>query len=136
MPKRKTMTVAITSTQRKFRDYLTLDQNLGKNFKMVNKDNTFTSAKYSQSILCQNKPKLLPNSHSGVYQLDSSCIGRYIGDSKKKALTSCIEHQQDSIKDNWESSGATKHTKECHGQFSWIYPRKIVIMPNMYKKGV
>ena len=60
------MTVAITSTQRKFRDYLTLDQNLGKNFKMVNKDNTFTSAKYSQSILCQNKPKLLPNSHSGV----------------------------------------------------------------------
>ena len=82
---------------------------------MVNKDITFTSAKYSQSILCQNKPKVLPNSHSGVYQLDSSCIGRYIGDSKKKALTRCIEHQQDSTKDNWESSGATKHTKECHG---------------------
>ena len=61
------MTVAITSTQRKFRDYLTLDQNLGKNFKMVNKDITFTPGKYSQSILCQNKPKLLPNSHSGVY---------------------------------------------------------------------
>ena len=130
------MTVAITPSQRKSRGYLILDQKLEKNFKMVNKDNTFTSAKYFQSIPCQNKPKLLPNSHSGVYQLDSSCIGRYIGDSKKKALTSCIEHQQDSIKDNWESSSATEHTKECHGQFNWVYSRTITIMPNMYKKGV
>ena len=75
-----------------------------------------TSAKNLQSILCQNKPKLLPNSHSGVYQLDCSCNGTYIGESKKKLLTSCTQHQQDSIKGNWESSGATEHTKECHRQ--------------------
>ena len=81
-----------------------------KEFKKVNKGITFISGKNLQSILCQNKPKLLPNSHPGVYQLDCSCNGRYIGESKKKVLTRCIEHQQDSIKGNWESSGTTEHT--------------------------
>ena len=47
-----------------------------KEFKKVNKDITFTSGRNLQSILCQNKPKLLPNSHPGVYQLDCSCNSR------------------------------------------------------------
>ena len=55
-----------------------------KEFKKVNKDITFTSGKNSQSILCQNKPNLPPNSHPGVYQSDCSCNGRYISVSKKK----------------------------------------------------
>ena len=109
---------------------------LRKEFKKVNKDITFTSGKNSQSILYQNKPKLLPNSHPGVYQLDCSCNSTYIGELKKKVLTRCVEYQQDSIKANWESSGATEHTKECHGQFSWIHPRTISIMSNMYKRKV
>ena len=96
-----------------------------KEFKKANKGITFPSGKNLQSILCQNKPKLLSNSHRGVYQLDCSCNGRYISESKKKVLTRCIEHQQDSIKGNWESSGATEHTKEYHGQFNWICSRKI-----------
>ena len=107
-----------------------------KEFKKVNKDITFTSGKNLQSILCQNKPKLLPNSHPGVYQLDCSCNGRYIGESKKKVLTRCIEHQQDSMKGNWELSGATEHTEECHGQFNWIHPKTIALMSNMYKRKV
>ena len=72
-----------------------------KEFKKVNKNITLTSGKNLQSILCQNKPKLLPNSHPGVYQLHCSCNGRYIGESKKKVLPLCIEHQKDSIKGNW-----------------------------------
>ena len=108
-----------------------------KEFKKVNKDITFTSDKYSQSILCQNKPKLLPCwSHAGVYQLDCSCNGKYIGKSKKTILTRCIENQPDSIKGNWESSSAIEHTKECHGQFNWIHPRTIAVMSNMYKRKV
>ena len=107
-----------------------------KLFKEVNRDITFASGKKLPSILCQNKPKLLPNCHPGVYQLDRSCNGRYIGESKKKVLTRCIGHQQDSIKGNWESSGATEHTKECHGQFNWIHPRTIAVMSNMYKRKV
>ena len=107
-----------------------------KEFKKVNKDITFTSRKNLQSILCQSKPKLLPYSYPGVYQLDCSCNGRYIGESKIKVLTRCIEHQQDSIKGNWESSGATEHTKECHGQFNWIHPRTIAVMSKMYKRKV
>ena len=82
-----------------------------KELKKVNKDITFTSGKNLQSILCQNKLKLLTNSHPGAYQLDCSCNGRYIGESKKKVLARCIEHQQDSIKDNWESSGSTEHQR-------------------------
>ena len=70
--------------------------------KKVNKDITFTSVKSLQSILWLDKPKLPPNSHPGVYQLDCSCNGRYIGESKKKVLIRCTEHQQDSIKGNWE----------------------------------
>ena len=107
-----------------------------KEFEKVNKDITFTSGKNLQSILCQNKPKLLLNTHPGVCQLDCSYNGRYIRESKKKVLKRCIEHQQDSIKANWESSGATEHTKECYGQFSWIHPRTIAVMSNMYKRKV
>ena len=105
-----------------------------KEFKKVNKDITFTSGKNLQNILCQNKLKLLSNSHHGVYQLDCSCNDRYIGKSKKKVLTRCFEHHKDSIKGNWESSSTTEHTKECHGQFSWIHPRTIAVMLNIYKK--
>ena len=73
-------------------------------------------------ILCQkNKPKLLSNRQSGVYQLDCLCNGKYIGESKKRVLTRCREHQKDSISGKWEASGATDHTKECHGQFEWLH---------------
>ena len=123
IPKTKTITITMTPTERKSRGYLILDI-------------TFTSVKNLQSILCQNKPKLLPNSHPGVYQLDCSCNGRYIVESKKKVLRCCIEHQQDSIKGNQESSGAIEHTKECHGQFNWIHWRTITLMSNMYKRKV
>ena len=80
--------------------------------------------------------KQTETTHPGVYQLDCSCSGRYIGESKKKILTRCIEHQHDNIKGNWESSSTTEHTKECHGQFNWIHPRTIAVMPNMYKRNV
>ena len=59
-----------------------------KEFKTVNKNNTFLSGKNLQSILCQGKPKLLPNSYHGVYRLDCSCNGRYIGEyiCKEKSI--------------------------------------------------
>ena len=57
-----------------------------------------------------NKPKALPNSYPGVYQLSCLCNNRYISESKKKILTRCIEEQQDRIKSKWESLGATEHT--------------------------
>ena len=68
--------------------------------------------------------------------MDCSYNGRYIGESKKNVLTRCIEHQQDSIKGNWESSGATEHTKQCHEQFNWVHPRTIAVVSNMYKRKV
>ena len=85
--------------------------------KKIPKDIAFTSEKNLQQTLCQkNKPKLLPNSQPRVYQLNSSCNRKYIGELKKTVLTRCIEHEQDSMSGKWEFSGATEHKKECHGQ--------------------
>ena len=84
----------------------------------------------------KNKPKLLPNSLPEVYQLDCSCNGKYIGKSKKRVLKWCIEHQQDSMSGKWESSGATKHTKEWHGQFNWLHRETVHISPYMYKRKI
>ena len=69
--------------------------------------------------------KLLPNSYPGVYELQCSCQLRYLGETKKKILSRVIEHQQHSLKRIWESSGATEHTLECHGNFKWFYSKTI-----------
>ena len=69
-----------------------------KELKKINKYITFTFSKNLQSILRQNKPKLLTSSHPEVHLLDCLCNGRYIEKSKKKVLALCIEQQQDSIK--------------------------------------
>ena len=91
-----------------------------RDFKKMGKDIAFTSGKNLQQILCQkNKPKLSPNSQPGANQLDCSCNGKYIGKSKKRVLTGCIEHHQDCMSGKWESSWATEHTKECHGQYAF-----------------
>ena len=34
-----------------------------------------------------------------------------LANQRKKVLTSCSEHQQDSMKGDWNSSGAKEHTK-------------------------
>ena len=48
-----------------------------------------------------------------------------MGKTKKKVITRTIEHQQDSIKGKWESSGATEYCLECHGQFNWLHPKTL-----------
>ena len=55
---------------------------------------------------------------------------------KRGVLTHCIEHQQDSMIGKWESSGATEHTKECHGQFDWLHPKTLRISPYIYEKKI
>ena len=73
-----------------------------RELKKIGKDIAFTSVKKPQQILClKNKPKVPPDSWPVVYHLDCSCIGKYIGESKKRVLTRCIEHQQDSMSRKW-----------------------------------
>ena len=108
-----------------------------RDFKKIGKDTAFASGKNLQQILCQkSKPKLLPNSEPGVYQLDCSRNWKYIGESKKRALTRCIELQQDGMSGKWKSSGATEHTKECHGQFDWLQPKTVRISPYIYERKI
>ena len=62
-----------------------------------------------------------------MYQLDYS---------KKTVLTPCTEHQQDSMNGKWKSSGATEHTKECHGQINWVHTKTVRISPYMYERKI
>ena len=64
-------------------------------------------------------------------ELKSPCGSVNNGETKKKIVSRSIEHQQESIKGNWTSSGATEHTKECHGYFDWLH-RKTLSMKNRY----
>ena len=84
-----------------------------------------------KNIVFKNKDKLKPNSYHGMHELKWSCWSVYNGETKKKILSRSTEHQQESTKGNWSSSGATEHTKECHGYLDWLQPRTLS-MNNMY----
>ena len=87
-----------------------------------------------KNIFCKNKDKLIPNSYPGVYELKCSCGSVYNGETKKKVINRSIEHHQESIKDNWTSSGATEHTNGCHGYFDWLHPRTLSIKNRYYDR--
>ena len=129
MPKRETMTVAITPTQRKFRG-----PNIGPKFRKEKGKQSinFTSGKNFQSILCQTNHNyyliVILEYTSGIVHAMVDILA-----NQKKVLTRCIEHQQDSIKGNWESSGATGHTR-VPWTIQLVYPTKIAIMSNLYKR--
>ena len=78
-----------------------------------------------KSILCENKSKLIPNSYPDIYTLNFSCNAEYIGETMKKVITRTIEHEQDSLKGKWESSGATEQCLKCHGQFNLLHPKTL-----------
>ena len=84
----------------------------------------------------KTRDKLMPNSVSGVYKLTFSCGSVYNDEAKKKIISRSKEHQQESIKSNWSSSGATEHTMECHGNFDWLYPKTISIKNRYYDRKV
>ena len=68
---------------------------------------------------------MIPNSYPGVCELKCSCVPVYNGETKKKIISRSTERQQESIKGNWSPSGATEHTKECHGHFDWLHPKTL-----------
>ena len=74
---------------------LNIGPKIKREFKKIGKDVVFMSE--VRIIYQKNKPKLLPHSQSRVYQLGCSCNREYIGNSKKRILIWCIEHEQDSM---------------------------------------
>ena len=48
-------------------------------------------------------------------------------------LTRSIEHQEDRMAGKWEASGATEHSKICHGQFNWLHPKTLAKFFNIHK---
>ena len=50
----------------------------------------------------------------------------------------CVKPAKDftSMSGKWESSGATEHTKECHGQFDQLHPKTVPTSPYMYKRKI
>ena len=89
-----------------------------------------------KNILAKNKDKLIPNSYPGVHELKPSCGSLCNGQTKKNIISRPIEHQQENIKGNWSSSGATEHTKEYHGHFDWLHPKTLSMKNRYYDRKV
>ena len=87
-------------------------------------------------MLCNNKSKLIPNSNPGVYKLTCSCGAVYIGETKKRVLMRCIEHQENYMKGKWDASGATEHSRECDGVFDWIHSKTLAIKSEYEERKV
>ena len=51
-------------------------------------------------------------------------------------ISRSIEHQQESVKGNWLSAGATEHTKECRGHFDWLHHKTLSIKNRYYDRKV
>ena len=92
----------------------------------------YTSATKLKNILCNNISKLLPNSYPGVYELSCDCGVKYIGETKNRS----IEHQEDSMTGKWEASGATEHSKDCHGRFNWLHPKALAKLSNIHGRKI
>ena len=69
-------------------------------------------------------------------ELKCSCESVYNGETKERIISKSIEHQKESIKGNWSSSGATEHTKECHGHFDWLHPKTLGMRNRYYDREV
>ena len=78
----------------------------------------------------------MPNSYPGVYELSCDCGGEYIGETKRRALSRSIEHQEDSMAGKWEVSGATEHFKDCHGWFNWLHPKTPAKLSNIHERKI
>ena len=93
---------------------------LRKTFKQYGVKTIFSSPPNLKTILCaKNKCELPENSNPGVYKLDCSCGGSYIGETKKRISTRVNEHQRDVFNGNWAATGLSEHSRDCHGQFNW-----------------
>ena len=36
----------------------------------------------------------------------------------------------------WEASGATEHSKECHGWFNWLNPKTLAKLSNIHERKI
>ena len=62
--------------------------------------------------------------------------GGYIGQTKKHVPTQSNEHQEGSMAGKWEASGATGHSKDCHGWINWLHPKMLAKLSNIHKRKI
>ena len=74
-----------------------LGSKVRKEFKKFGIKAIFTLESNLKNLICRNRSKLLPDSFPGVYQLDCTRNALDISETKEKAITRTIEHQQDSF---------------------------------------
>ena len=63
-------------------------------------------------------------------------VGNTLEKQKKLVLTRSIKHQEDSMAGKWEALGATEHSKNCHGQFNWLYPKTLAKLSNIHERKI
>ena len=106
-------------------------QNIGPKLrhelKKVGQKIVFTRGENDQSILCRNKPKLLPNSDPGIYQLDCTCKRKYIGESKKRKSQHALQSIDKTALRETGTHQEILNTRDSHGQFIWLKPKTLAI---------
>ena len=60
----------------------------------------------------------------------------FFGETKKRVLTRSIKHRDDSMAGKWETSGATEHSKYCHGWFNWLHPKTLSKLSNINERKI
>ena len=109
---------------------------LRRKFRKVGIKTVFRFGRSLLNLLCQNKSELPPNSYPGVYQLECTCGGIYIGETRKKIKTRIAEHQKNVFKANWKASGVVEHAKHCKGTINWNNTKTLSIIPNNYTRKI
>ena len=51
-------------------------------------------------------------------------------------FTRSFDHQEDSMAGKWEASGATEHSKDCHGWFNWLHPKTLVKLSKIHERKI
>ena len=103
--------------------------------KLYRKAVVFKSNKNLQIILTSKNKTYHPNnSFPGVYKIPYSCgIIPYRGERKMKVSTRSMQHQVNSRKGKWESSGIAAHSRKCHGEIQFEKTKTEKVIYNRFK---
>ena len=55
---------------------------------------------------------------------------------KQKNACSLDQLNTKKMAGKWEASGATEHSKECHGRFNWLHPKTLAKLLNIHKRKI
>ena len=114
-----------------------LSTKLKKCFRNVGYSVSFKSPpNLKQLLTANNKDKLPPNSHPGVYVIPCECQGGYTGETKKRVSSRRKEHEKDVFLENIKDSALAEHSSTCNRKMQWSKARTIAVETDYFRRHV